>query len=124
MPRPIGFATLWHKYQMERPVARGITPGDRCALVLSLTLGYEPRKDKQEIAERNLPGAQEAIRGAAVLDRYDANAAQLANRPKLEWGRPDYDIAGHDAIQQIVGKTGIIFISHSSRYPTLATHQS
>lgn len=116
------FLPLWDYYQYNRDVAKGLAPEqNRCAIVLSMTLGLQPRAG--DLTLRQLGGGGIAsifteirkkmvippIAKAEISTRYYIQAQQLANRLGSEWGAP-LVVDGPKAPSSISGKKGIIFL--------------
>lgn len=117
------FQPLWDNYQYYRDVAKGFAPEEnRCAMVLSMTLGLEPRTGEANLQQLGVTGGLatifKQIRGKMVIPevsnseiakRYYIRAQQLANRLQNEWGAP-LVVEGPNARMAIIGKKGVIFI--------------
>ncbi|HEY2117424.1 MAG TPA: T6SS effector amidase Tae4 family protein [Candidatus Angelobacter sp.] len=125
------FQPLWDYYEYNRSVAEGLVPDEnRCAIVMSMTLGLAPRKGEpsvQDLADKKqktilvglistkmleepvrIPAATQAEIGA----RYYLHARQLADRLRSEWGQPaEFD--GLDAAKYLNGKHGIVFLDRA-----------
>jgi len=130
------FEPLWNYYQHNRPIAQGLLPdGNRCALVLSMALGLEPRPGEltlQELGDKGLratlidqirrgPGAP--VRNSTVTDtelakRYYVQAEQLADRLKDEWKTPT-EFSPEEARRALLGRRGVVFLEHA--YPSASS---
>lgn len=116
------FQPLWDYYQYNRDVAKGLAPEqNRCAIVLSMTLGFQPRAGEltlQQLGGEGISAIFTEIRKKMVIPpvakaeiskRYYIQAQQLANRLETEWG-PPLVVDGPKARGLISGEKGIIFI--------------
>lgn len=122
------FQPLWDFYQYNRDVAKGLAPEqNRCAIVMSMTLGLEPRPGEKTLRElgsgEGLSSIFAEIRNKMVIPavakseiakRYYVQAQELANRLEREWGKPSV-IDGAKAREFISGKKGVIFLQNA--YP-------
>lgn len=121
------FEQLWKYYRYNRDIAKGLAPEEnRCAMVLSMTLGLEPRPGEASLQQLGVTGITtifKQIRGKMVIPqvseseiakRYYIRAQQLADRLQDEWG-PPLVIDGRNAKETIAGKKGILFIQNA--YP-------
>ena len=116
MAKAYDFNHLWERYQESRKIAHDINPdGNRCAMVLGLTLKsvFKPRKEKDELSFREISQPPKGIRGQPFLDHFYVKAEQLANRISEEWGPPEYKLTGIHAFNKLYGLTGIIFIENA-----------
>lgn len=116
------FQPLWDYYQYNRDIAKGLAPEqNRCAIVLSMTLGFQPRPGEQTLQQLGGGGITTIfseirkkmvippVAKAEISNRYYIQAQQLANRLASEWGAP-LVIDGPKARAVISGKYGIIFL--------------
>ncbi len=116
------FQPLWDYYQYNRDVAKGLAPEqNRCAIVLSMTLGLQPRAGEQTLQQLGGGGLISIftdirqkmvippVAKADIAKRYYIQAQQLANRLTSEWGVPVI-LDGPKAQAAISGKYGIIFL--------------
>ncbi|MEP7282371.1 MAG: T6SS effector amidase Tae4 family protein [Rubrivivax sp.] len=131
------FESAWSRYQEYRKVASGITEGNRCALVLAMSLGkrYYPDKSKGEhsfadledtfmvnakgtvrnLVHGNLKVANrmaDGIQGQPFLRKYYVKAEQFAKRLRTEWGDPDFILKGQgkQIVKRTLGAHGVIYI--------------
>ena len=125
------FTSLWALYKYNRPVAYGLLPDEnKCAVVMSLTLGLEPGPDEMSLGKLgnptlvsrivhaaksiylhqtvDRPQTNDAMRDTAIADRYYLKAQDMANRLMKEWG-PPAALDGRDARNWVSGKRGVIF---------------
>ena len=115
------FKALWDFYKYNRPTALGLLPNEnRCALVMSMTLGLEPRTgeislgdlgNKQLIASLSGPIKTMLlvpIKDSEIAKKYYVRADELAHRLKTEFGTPVV-LEGTKARDFISGKKGIVF---------------
>ena len=102
------FQPVWETYQSKRGIAEGFAPQEnRCAMVLSLTLGFEPRANESTLRDLKVrEGVIPELADAELAKRVYIRAQQLANRIEDEWGAPEV-IKSSAAIS---GKTGIVFL--------------
>lgn len=120
------FAVLWNQYKYNRPLAMGLVPDtNRCAIVLSLTLGLEPRPSETSLHDlgnkelvNTLVGPLKTLLNKPVQNSEEAKsvyiqAQQLANRLKSDWGNPTY-YEGKNARAEIQNKKGVIFFHAAS----------
>jgi Type VI secretion system (T6SS), amidase effector protein 4 len=110
---PVGFDSLWERYQDARTLGRDINPeGNRCALVLgaALRMKYKPRKERQELSFREISGPPVGIRGQPFLDKFYVKAEDLAKRLVEEWGTPAIKVGGGDASKALAGRRGVVFV--------------
>ncbi|HEX5886397.1 MAG TPA: T6SS effector amidase Tae4 family protein [Pyrinomonadaceae bacterium] len=105
------FQPVWDFYQSNRGIAKGFAPEEnRCAIVLSLTLGFEPRANEATLRDlKERKGVIPELADAEMAKRYYIRAQELANRIQDEWGAPDV-IKSTAARTAISKKTGIVFI--------------
>lgn len=121
------FRSLWDYYQYNRDIAKGLAPEqNRCAIVLSMTLGLMPRaddkslrdlgwtEDKDILTEIRKKMVIPEVAKAEIAKRYYIQAQQLANRLRSEWGEP-LIVDGTKARELIAGKNGIIFLQDAYR---------
>jgi len=121
------FAPLWDHYQYNRDIAKGLAPDqNRCAIVLSMTLGLRPRAGEASLRDLGGHGALSIltqirhrlvipeVAGAELATRYYVQAQQLANRLRDELGAPEV-LRGTDARQRIAGRRGIVFLQDAYR---------
>lgn len=102
------FAPLWKSHQENRAWAAGVAPKlNRCALVLSKTLGIKPGSGENSLAD--VDDLAESAKGQAWLSDYFVQAQQLADRLHREWGAPTIWTSGKDAQAAVAGKKGVIF---------------
>jgi hypothetical protein len=116
--RPANFDRLWVKYQMER--VRAVTldaPHDRCALVLSLTLGLQPHEDTDKACFQQLSLNDARTKKREGGGEYYIRASELADRLIVEWGGPDVIGRGPWIFRHIEGRVGVLFIHKSLVYP-------
>ena len=121
------FQTLWDHYQFNREIARGLAPEqNRCAIVLSMTLGLRPRAGEASL--RDLSGGSllsvlsqirhklviPEVGRADIATRYYIRAEQLASRLRSEWGEP-LVMSGPEARRQIEGRRGVILLKDAYR---------
>lgn len=120
------FQPLWDYYEFNRPIAIGLLPDEnRCAIVLSMTLGLEPRGNEASVANLTDQKKKSMILGLAATKNLEANfsqteaathyylrAQELANRLKSEWGQPQ-EIDALDAAKYLNGKQGVVFLEHA-----------
>jgi hypothetical protein len=109
--RPADFQGLWNRQQASRKWARGVTRGNRCALVMSRTLGVHPESP----AEMSWVGVSEVTppyRGRPELKDYYLKADQLAKRLERDWGPPDLYMAGRLASRLVRDQRGVMFIEN------------
>lgn len=101
------FQQLWDHYRYNRPVAAGLEPeSDRCAMVLSMSLGLEPGAGEHSFlqsTDRLRPG---------IEGRYYLRAQELSGRLLREWGPPEY-LQGRDPEKLIQGRKGVIYLEHA-----------
>ncbi len=139
------FQPLWNYYEFNRSIAAGLVPEEnRCAIVMSMTLGLEPRGNEASVASLTDPKKKSMILGlmstkylekpirnpaathTEVAARYYLRAEDLANRLKSEWGQPQ-EIDALDAAKYLNGRQGVVFLEHAyleSRRPTSHTQGS
>ncbi|MEW6353615.1 MAG: T6SS effector amidase Tae4 family protein [Pseudomonadota bacterium] len=127
------FQPLWDYYGYNRPIAEGLVPDEnRCAIVLSMTLGLEPRAGeatvealgnklhaiakqiKRHVTMDDKPHTIDAVADAEIAKRYYIKAQQLADRLRDEWGEP-LAVEGPQTLEAISGKRGVIFIQNAYR---------
>lgn len=104
------FQPVWDAYQSKRGIAKGFAPEEnRCAMVLSLTLGFEPRANEATLRDLKVRGGViPELADAELAKRVYIRAQELANRIEDEWGAPGV-IKTSEARNAIDGKTGIVF---------------
>jgi type VI secretion system (T6SS) effector Tae4 (amidase) len=126
-----GFQPLWNYYEFNRSIAAGLVPEEnRCAIVMSMTLGLEPRGNEASVASLTDPKKKSMILGlmstkylekpvrnpaathTEVAARYYLRAEELANRLKTEWGQPQ-EIDALDAAKYLNGRQGVVFLEHA-----------
>lgn len=105
------FQPVWDHYQNNRDIAKGFAPQEnRCAMVLSITLGVEPRANEASLRDLKLRGGViPELADAEIAKRYYIRAQELANRLQDEWGEPVL-LKSSAAEKAITGKRGIVFI--------------
>lgn len=105
------FQPVWDYYQNNRDIAKGFAPQEnRCAIVLSITLGVEPRANEASLRDLKLRGGViPELADAEIAKRYYIRAQELANRLRHEWGEPVV-LKSSAAEKAITGKRGIVFI--------------
>jgi len=107
------FKATWNYQQYNREVAELLAPKeDRCALVLSMTLGLKVRKpkDKNEKAEAGLKDVASVlpvVQGADVANAY-VRAGELAKRLRSDWKKPE-EFTPATAEQSLQNRKGLIF---------------
>ncbi|MFL6388867.1 MAG: T6SS effector amidase Tae4 family protein [Terriglobales bacterium] len=125
------FQPLWDFYEYNRSIAKGLVPDEnRCAIVLSMTLGLEPGageasvqdlKDRKEksmliglISTKRLddPVRLPAATHTEVAERYYLRAQQLADRLGREWGAPK-EFSGLDSDKYLNGRQGVVFLQRA-----------
>jgi hypothetical protein len=125
------FQPLWNYYEFNRSIAAGLVPEEnRCAIVMSMTLGLEPRGNEASVASLTDPKKKSMILGlmsikylekpvrnpaathTEVAARYYLRAEDLANRLKSEWGKPQ-EIDALDAAKYLNGRQGVVFLEHA-----------
>ncbi len=125
------FKPLWNYYEYNRSVAKGLVPDEnRCAIVMSMTLGLEPRageasvQDLQDKKQKNIliglistkkleePARVPAATHTEVAGRYYLRAQQLADRLRAEWGAPK-EFSSLDAEKYLNGRQGVVFLQHA-----------
>ena len=120
------FQPLWNYYEFNRSIAVGLLPDEnRCAIVLSMTLGLEPRGNEASVANLTDQKKKAMILGLAATKNLEMNftqseaathyylrAQELANRLKSEWGQPQ-EIDALDAAKYLNGKQGVVFLEHA-----------
>lgn len=119
------FKPLWDYYKYNRPIALGLVPNEnKCAIVMSMTLGLEPRTGEmslQDIGNKELVATLVGpiktilvtpVKDSEIAKRYYIQAQQLADRLKRDWGVPIY-LNGKKARETIAGKKGIIFLENA-----------
>ena len=120
------FQPLWDYYEFNRSIAVGLLPDEnRCAIVMSMTLGLEPRGNDASVANLTDQKKKSMILGLVSTKNLEANFAQteaathyylraqdLANRLKSEWGQPQ-EIDALDAAKYLNGKQGVVFLEHA-----------
>lgn len=126
------FQPLWDYYQYNRDIAKGFAPEEnRCAMVLSMTLGLEPRTGEANLQQLGVTGGLLTIfkqirskmvipqvSDAEIAKRYYVRAQQLANRLQDEFGSP-LVVEGPKATEMIAGRKGILFIQNA--YPRVGS---
>lgn len=125
------FEPLWNYYQTNRDIAEGFAPAEnRCAIVLSLTLGIEPRANEASLRDLKLlhkinreRGVIPEVADAELAKRYYIRAQELANRLRDEWGEPVI-IKTRDARKIISGKRGIVLIQDAYGEPDDQGHRT
>jgi hypothetical protein len=88
-----------------------VQPGkhlNRCAMVLSMTLGKKPRPNNLSMAGRNEGYIREEYRGEHLKDYY-AIAKALAQRLADDWGGPDVRGPGDQVFGAVLGRPGVVF---------------
>jgi hypothetical protein len=105
------FQPVWDFYQSNRGIAKGFAPEEnRCAIVLSLTLGFEPRANEATLRDlKERKGVIPELADAELAKRYYIRAQELANRIEDEWGAASV-FKSTEARTAIRAKTGIVFI--------------
>jgi len=105
------FQPVWDFYQSNRGIAKGFAPEEnRCAIVLSITLGFEPRANEATLRDlKERKGVIPELADAELAKRYYIRAQELANRIEDEWGAPEV-MKSTEASKSISAKTGIVFI--------------
>jgi hypothetical protein len=124
------FDSLWIDYQKNKVHGIILLPdADRCALVLSLTLGLHPRQDTDKASFQDLSVADIKPERREGDGNYYVRAAQLAERLKVEWGPPRLTGPGALIFSHIPHSRGVLFVQRSFRYaefrhhhPTLGEH--
>jgi type VI secretion system (T6SS) effector Tae4 (amidase) len=133
------FQPLWDFYEFNRSIAAGLVPDEnRCAIVMSMTLGLEPQGDDASVAsltdkkEKSIllglistKKLEEPVRNPAathteVAARYYLRADDLAKRLTTEWGAPR-EIDALDAAKYLNGKQGVVFLEHAYLHPGTPT---
>lgn len=105
------FEPVWDFYQSNRGIAKGVAPEEnRCAIVLSMTLGFEPRANEATLRDlKERKGVIPELADAELAKRYYIRAQELANRIQDEWGAPSV-FKSTEARTSISEKAGIVFI--------------
>jgi hypothetical protein len=116
------FRALWDYYEFNRDVAEGLAPEqNRCAIVLSMTLGVRPRAGEASLRDLSGGGLLSILSQlrhklvipevghADIATRYYVQAQQLADRLASEWGQP-LTFDGPEARRQIEGRHGVVFL--------------
>jgi len=120
------FQPLWNYYEFNRSIAAGLLPDEnRCAIVMSMTLGLEPRGNEASVASLADQKKKSMILGLLATKSLEANFTQteaashyylraedLAKRLKSEWGQPK-EIDALDAAKYLNGKQGVVFLEHA-----------
>lgn len=88
-----------------------MTYANRCALVMSRTLGLNPSAP-EEATWVGMAEVLPAFKNDPTLKNYYIISEQLAKRLEKEWGPPEVYIAGKLAEKYIREKRGIIFIEN------------
>jgi hypothetical protein len=105
------FQPLWDHYQRNRTIAEILeSKADRCAMVLSMTLGLEPGVDEHSFLQ--LPDKSRP----EIEGRYYLRAQELAGRLLRIWGHPEY-LQGRDPRSLIRGRRGVIYLEHAYLEP-------
>lgn len=125
------FEPLWDYYQTTYKVAEGFALNEnRCAIRLSLTLGFEPRANEASLRDLKLirkinpeRGSIAELADAEIAKRYYIRAQELANRIRDEWGEPAI-IKTRDARKLIAGKKGIVLIQDAYGEPDDRGHRT
>jgi hypothetical protein len=135
------FQPLWDYYEFNRSVAAGLVPDEnRCAIVMSMTLGLEPQGNEASVAsladkkQKSIlvglistkrleePVTNPAATHTEVASRYYLRAEDLAQRLRTEWGAPR-EIDALDAAKYLNGKQGVVFLQHAYLHPGMpASH--
>lgn len=115
------FESVWDYHQANRKITDGFVGSDenRCAIVLSMTLGFEPRATEANLEDLKLSrqigallrlkrGVPPEISDAQLGRRYYIRAQELANRIRDEWGKPQ--IIKTNARTILAGKKGVVLL--------------
>lgn len=116
MAKAVDFDFMWRSHQENRKTAEMVNPeGNRCAYVLGLTLKvtFKPRPDRNELSFREISQPPKGIRGQPFLAKFYVKAEQFADRLREEWGEPDLNMIGINALDVISGKQGVIFVQNA-----------
>jgi hypothetical protein len=99
---------LWNSYQHNRIVAMGFGHFNKCAVVMSATIGVKPSHGEKSLADLDSKELDASIRKERWLRDYFIRAQELANRLEKKWGTP---LKGAPTLvaKRIAGKRGFIF---------------
>lgn len=125
-------AATWTYYQYNRIVGKALIPNEnRCAIIMSMTLGLAPRAGEKTLADLGNKTVWDFVRSAAhaliqregwppqgppgeVAKRIYVTAGELAARLRDEWGEP-LALNGEHARGELSTKRGVIYLEKYDR---------
>jgi hypothetical protein len=140
MPIALDFETVWARYQTSRPVAAGITEGNRGAMVLVMALGqrYYPDLSMEETSFADVEDSfavnaketatylwigkfkvtdrlTDSIEGQPFLRKFYVKAEQFADPLRIGWGEPDFALTGSPKrfAEKTMGNRGVIYMANA-----------
>ena len=145
------FDRLWRVHHLSRNIAKGLAPEEnRCAIVLSMTLGLSPIPEKGDESLNNIetglshqiigqlkkwgkelwkgqdleqyvPFLKE-IKDTDLAERFYIKSEQLANRLRDEWSPPSYAHGEKKVKELLLNKLGVVFFKGGFGKPLNLNH--
>jgi hypothetical protein len=112
---PYDYELLAERLASIRSWAGDITAGNRCALVMGLTMKLNPGKG--ETTFRGVTDVKKDIRSMPFLDRLFVKAADVAFQLTRAHGPPDFASAGESARAGMQDFRGVVYLSNCWRTP-------
>lgn len=116
MAIPFRFNEVAKRLSDARSWASDITGGNRCALVLGVALKMQPSGSHEQM--RGKPFVNEAVRNQPFTAKFFVKAWDLTESVLNTWGPPAMRIDGVQALKQIDGVKGFVFLEDCWRTPT------
>lgn len=116
MAIPYSFDDVSKRLTEARSWASEITEGNRCAMVLGVALKLRPAGSQE--AMRGQAFVKEPVRNQPFTEKFFVKAWDLTETVLNTWGPPAKRVDGVQALSQINGVKGFVFLEDCWRTPT------
>jgi hypothetical protein len=115
MAIPFAFDDLVRRLSDARSWAFEVAEGNRCAMVLGLTLKLKPSGNQATMRGQSF--VSESVRNQPFTDGFFVKAWDLAETVLKSWGPPSKRVDGTQALKQLEGQKGFVFLEDCWRTP-------
>ena len=116
MALPYSYSDLFKRFTDARSWAGEITEGNRCALVMGITLNLKP--DRDQLNFRGQKSANSSVRNQPFLEKMFVKAEDLVSQITRTYGPPDVEVCGLHALDAVARAPGVIFLRDCWSTPT------
>ncbi len=112
---PFAFNDVSGRLEQARSWASNVTEGNRCAMVLGIALQLKPRGAHETMRGKSF--VKEGVRNQPFTAKFYVKAWDLTEEILSSWGPASLRISGVDAVKQLEGKKGFVFLEDCWRTP-------